>query len=160
MTDGTVKSNTYAYYFAFNVPGEENPKLVSPINSSDKVLNVINGNYVINDGGVSKIYQYALATQGCNNMGGPFGYTFGSFIYYYIEEDGEMFENGIVVSVENGDYLFSNNEFDTGTRENIQEYLVRPVVILDKNINNQQIRKSNRTFTEEPVQNYVSDPNL
>ena len=44
--------------------------------------------------------------------------------------------------------------------EYIEEYLVRAVVILDKNINNQQIRKSNKTFTEEPAQNYVSDPNL
>ena len=34
------------------------------------------------------------------------------------------------------------------------------IVELDKNINNQQIRKSNKTFTEEPAQNYVSDPNL
>ena len=159
MTEGTVKSNTYAYYFDYNIPGEEKPQLVSPINNSDKVLNVITSNFGLSDG-VSKIYNYSLATQGCNNMGGPFGYTLGYVSYYNLTEEAGNYEMGIVVSVSNGDYLFSNNEGNTGTREDIRGYSVRPVVILDKNINNQQIGKSNKTFIEESAQNYVSDPNL
>ena len=124
--------------------------------NSDKRLNLISSAFNID--GIQ--HTYSLATQGCNNAGGPFGYTFGIVGYASTEVDGEWFEYGYVASVQNGNYLFSNNEFDTGTRENIQQHLVRPVVILDKNINNQQIKKSNKTFTEEPAQNYVSDPNL
>ena len=93
-------------------------------------------------------------------MGGPFGYTFGGVAYNKSILEGETYEIGVLTSVSNGDYLFANKEGDAGVGENIQEYLLRPVVILDKNINNQQIRKSNKTFTEEPAQNYVSDPNL
>ena len=156
LTEGTIKINTYIYYFNFNIPGEELPEGVeSPQIDSDKRLNLISSAFNTN-----YMHIYSLATQGCNNGGGPFGYTFGVVVYASTEVDGEWFEYGYVASVQNGDYLFSNNEFDTGTRENIQQHLVRPVVILDKNINNQQIKKSNKTFTEEPAQNYVSDPNL
>ena len=157
LTEGTAKINTYIYYFNFNIPGEELPEGVEfPQINSDKRLNLISSAFNID--GIQ--HTYSLATQGCNNAGGPFGYTFGIVGYASTEVDGEWFECGYVASVQNGNYLFSNNEFDTGTRENIQQHLVRPVVILDKNINNQQIKKSNKTFTEEPAQNYVSDPNL
>lgn len=156
LTEGTIKINTYLYYFNFNIPGEELPEGVEfPQIDSDKRLNLISSAFNTNG-----MHIYSLATQGCNNGGGPLGYTFGEVEYAGTEVDGEWFEYGNVASVQNGNYLFSNNEFDTETRENIQQYLVRPVVILDKNINNQQIRKSNKTFTEEPAQNYVSDPNL
>lgn len=159
MTEGTIKSNTYGFYFNFNMPGEELPEGVeSPQIDSEKVLNVISSAFSINNNGIQ--HMYSLATQGCNNMGGPFGYTFGGVAYNKSILEGETYEIGVLTSVSNGDYLFANKEGDAGVGENIQEYLLRPVVILDKNINNQQIRKSNKTFTEEPAQNYVSDPNL
>ena len=147
-----VTRNTYMYYY--NFPEEMAEELEFPKVNSNKVLDLLRSRFHINRDGIDA-YTYSLATQGCNAAPGSLGYTFGWIGYGQRMPEVED-KIGMVASASNGEFLFGA---ERGT-EFIQKYLVRPVVILDKNINNQQIRKSNRTFTEEPAQNYVSDPNL
>lgn len=147
-----VTRNTYVYYY--NIPEEMAEEFEFPTVNSNKVLNLISSRFYINIDGIDA-YSYSFATQGCNAAPGSLGYTFGGVLYTQMIPGVED-KAGMVLSASNGDFLFSA---ERGI-EYIEEYLVRPVVILDKNINNQQIRKSNKTFTEEPAQNYVSDPNL
>ena len=147
-----VTRNTYMYYY--NFPEEMAEELEFPKVNSNKVLDLLRSRFHINRDGIDA-YTYSLATQGCNAAPGSLGYTFGWIGYAQMMPEVED-KIGMVASASNGEFLFGA---ERGT-EFIQKYLVRPVVILDKNINNQQIRKSNRTFTEEPTQNYVSDPNL
>ena len=149
---GQVTMNTYMYYY--NFPEEMAEGFEFPTVNSNKVLNLISSRFHINRDGIDT-YMYSLATQGCNSAPGSLGYTFGTVGYGQILPEAE-YKAGVVASVSNGEFLFAA---ERGI-EYIQGYLVRPVVILDKNINNQQIRKSNKTFTEETTQNYVSDPNL
>lgn len=149
---GQIMQDTYLYYY--NVPEEMTEGFELPTVNSNKVLNLISSRFHINSDGTD-CYSYSFATQGCNSAPGSLGYAFGGVIYGQIMSGVED-KVGVLLSASNGSFIFSA---ERGT-EYIQGYLVRPVVILDENINNQQIRKSNKIFTEEPAQNYVSDPNL
>ena len=149
---GQITQDTYLYYY--NVPEEMTEGFELPTVNSNKVLNLISSRFHINSDGTD-CYSYSFATQGCNSAPGSLGYAFGGVVYGQIMSGVED-EVGVLLSASNGSFIFSA---ERGI-EYIQGYLVRPVVILDENINNQQIRKSNKTFTEEPAQNYVSDPNL
>lgn len=149
---GQITQDTYIYYYY--IPEELAEGFEFPKVNSNKVLDLLRSRFHINRDGIDA-YTYSLATQGCNAAPGSLGYTFGWIGYAQMMPEVED-KIGMVASASNGEFLFGA---ERGT-EFIQKYLVRPVVILDKNINNQQIRKSNKTFTEEPAQNYVSDPNL